>query len=177
MKALIITWEGYQDHEVIYPYYRCREETPNVSIMANKEVIFGIMGTKMNADLNVSDLSVRYDEIFNKYDFLILPGGVKALEKLRQDKKILRFVHEWDAAGKIIASTCHGAQLLISAKVVKGREISGYYSLEDDITNAGAVYSREPVVMSDNIISSPHYNWMGEWMKEAIDAYSRKERL
>ena len=74
MKALIITWEGYQDHEVIYPYYRCREETPNVSIMANKEVIFGIMGTKMNADLNVSDLSVRYDEIFNKYDSCCFSG-------------------------------------------------------------------------------------------------------
>jgi protease I len=122
----------------------------------------------------LSDFLEKFDQIFDEYDFLVLPGGVKALEKLRQEKRVLEFVKKWNDSGKVIASTCHGAQLLISAKIVKGREISGYYSLEDDINNAGAIYSREPVVTSGNIVSSPHYNWMGEWLKEAIDVYNRK---
>lgn len=171
MKALIITWEGYQDQELIYPFYRLKEETEEVDIVANASVIHGILGTKMNASILIQNFNNDADEIFEKYDFLVLPGGVKALEKLRQEKKVLDFIKKWDAAGKTIASTCHGAQLLISSKVVKGREISGYYSLEDDIENAGAKYSREPVVVSKNIVSSPHYNWMGEWMKEAINVY------
>ena len=58
---------------------------------------------------------------------------------------------------------------MISAKIVKGKRISGYYSLEDDINNAGATYSREPVVPDGNIVSSPHYDHMGIWMKTAID--------
>jgi protease I len=58
--------------------------------------------------------------------------------------------------------------MLISAKIVAGKTIAGYYSLEDDITNAGATYSREPVVVSGNIISSPHYDFMGEWMETTL---------
>jgi protease I len=102
-------------------------------------------------------------------DILVLPGGVKALEKLRQEKQVIKFISDCDKAGKVIASTCHGAQLLISAKVVAGRKISGYYSLEDDINNSGATYVNEPVVVDRNIVSSPHYDHMGIWMKTAID--------
>ena len=58
---------------------------------------------------------------------------------------------------------------MISAKIVEGREISGYYSLEDDINNAGAKYVNAPVVVDGNIVSSPHYDHMGIWMKTAID--------
>ena len=70
--------------------------------------------------------------------------------------------------GKVIASTCHGAQLMISAKITSGF-ISGYYSIEDDIANSGAKYSREPVVVSKNIVSSPHYDNMAVWMRTAIE--------
>jgi protease I len=58
---------------------------------------------------------------------------------------------------------------MISAKIVKGKNISGYYSLEDDINNAGAKYVNEPVVVDGNIVSSPHYDHMGIWMKTAIE--------
>jgi protease I len=102
-----------------------------------------------------------------------LPGGVKSLEKLRLEKKVLDFIYQWDKLGKIIASTCHGAQLLISSKIVKGRKISGYYSLEDDVNNAGAIYSRDPVVVDKNIVSSPHYDFMGEWMEEALAQHKK----
>ena len=71
--------------------------------------------------------------------------------------------------GKVIASTCHGAQLLISAKIVKNRKLSGYYSIKDDINNSGAIYSDEAFVIDKNIVSSPHYNFMGEWMNAAIN--------
>ena len=68
-----------------------------------------------------------------------------------------------------MASTCHGAQLLISAGVVKGKKVSAYYSIEDDVRNAGAEYINAPVVVDGNIVSSPHYDHMGVWMKTAID--------
>jgi protease I len=57
---------------------------------------------------------------------------------------------------------------MISARIVKGRKISGYYSIEDDINNAGATYVNAPVVIDGHIVTSPHYNWMGEWMKTAV---------
>ena len=111
---------------------------------------------------------VKVAQYLDGFDMLVIPGGVKALEKLRQEKHVLAFIAEWDRRKKVIASTCHGAQLLISAKVVKGRKVSAYYSIEDDVNNAGAQYVNAPVVVDDNLVSSPHYQWMGEWMKEAI---------
>lgn len=165
-KALIITGQGFQDQEVIYPYYRLLEEEFQVDIAAkNKEMLFGILGLKIEANKSFDEINVE------DYDLLILPGGVKALEKIRQEKKITDFVKEWDSKGKIIASTCHGAQLLISAKVVKGRKISGYYSIKDDIENAGATYIDAPFVIDKNIISSPHYKHSGPWMKEALKLF------
>jgi len=177
MKALVITWENFQDHEVIYPYYRLEEENFEVNIMANKTGrIYGILGTNMESTVTTDELNNprRFNEMLNEYDFLVIPGGVKALEKLRQEEQVLRFVNEWNNLGKVIASTCHGAQLLISSNVVAGRKVSGYYSIKDDVNNAGAEYVDAPAVVDDNLISSPHYKWMGPWMKEAIRVYHGK---
>ena len=92
-------------------------------------------------------------------------GRVKALEKLRLEKGIIEFVKEWNSLDKTIFSLCNGAQLLITADAIRGKTISGYYAIEADINNAGATYHRGPVVVSENIISSPHYDFMGEWMR------------
>lgn len=173
MKALIITWENFQDQELVYPFYRLREELPidSVTVMANVTgKFYGIMGVNMTSHVLVSELcnDEQVEKYLTTYDILVLPGGVKALEKLRQEKPVIQFIKKWNSLGKVIASTCHGAQLLISAKVVKDRKISGYYSLEDDINNAGAIYVNAPVVVDHNIVSSPHYDYMGEWMATAI---------
>lgn len=169
-KALILTYEGYQDHEVIYPYYRLTEDDYDVEIISNKLGRFhGILGTYMNGTHLLADLSDSSKrEKFFDYDMLVIPGGVKALEYLRQDGGALSFIREWNDRKKVIACICHGAQLLISAGVVKGREISGYYSIRDDINNAGATYVDAPYVVSDNIVTSPHYKHMGPWLKKAL---------
>ena len=57
---------------------------------------------------------------------------------------------------------------MISAKIVKGKKISGYYAWKDDITNAGAIFVDEPVVTDKNIITSPHYKYLGEWMGQVL---------
>jgi len=166
----MITWEGYQDQEVIYPYYRLLEEGFQVDISAEKTGwIYGILGTKMKA--TVESKAIGSTLFVKDYDFLVLPGGVKSLEKIRQQPNVLSFIREFVETGKIVASTCHGAQLLISAKVTKGKKISGYYSIKDDIENSGAEYVNAPVVISENIVSSPHYDHMGPWMKAAIGMY------
>ena len=166
MKSLIITYDKFQDHEVVYPYYRLTEEG-EVSLMAHTAgKIFGILGTNMTSDFSTNGIN---DTFLDYYDLLVLPGGVKAMEKLRQEKQVIRFISEWNKLGKVIACTCSGAQLLISAKVVAGRKISAYYAMEDDVTNAGAIYSRDPVVVDGNIVTSPHYDFMGPWLKTAIN--------
>jgi len=171
-KALILTWDGFQDQEVIYPYYRIQEEGITPVLASNHhpgEKTTGLFGISFETNLDVRNSL----GLCNEYDMVILPGGVKALEKLRQETHVIDFLTKFDREERLIASTCHGAQLLISTGQIENRRIGGYYSIEDDIANAGAEYSRDPVTVDDNIISSPHYKDMGHWMKEAINTWKK----
>ena len=52
--------------------------------------------------------------------------------------------------------------------------MSGYYSIKDDIENSGANYVDGPAVVSDNLVTCPHYKWMGQWMNKVIEIYNTK---
>ncbi len=167
-KAIIISGNLAQDHEFIYPYYRLLEEGLIVDVcLLEGKPVKGILGTTLppNKDQKVK----KIEEIKpNDYQILVLPGGVKAMEKVRQEKKIINFISDFNNKGKIIACICSGAQLLISAKVVNNRKIAGYYSMKDDLINAGALYTDEPAVIDKNIVTTAHYKDMGPWMREVI---------
>ena len=167
--ALILTGNLVQDHEYIYPYYRVQEDGYKVDVAVRGKVqVNGIIGSKIIPTKDIPELKIE------DYDLLILPGGAKSMEYMRQDKEILQFISDFNDSGKVIASICHAAQLLISAKVVKGRKISGYYSIKDDINNAGAIYTDEPAVVDGNIVSTAHYKDLGPWMKETLNLVEKK---
>lgn len=161
--AVILTGKLVQDHEYTYPFYRLQEEGYHVDVaVRNKETVFGIIGTKIEPTIDVPEIKNR------DYDLLVIPGGAKAMEYMRQDQEMLDIVRDFHERGKVIASICHAAQMLISARIVKGKRISGYYSIKDDINNAGAEYIDAPAVSDSKIITSPHYKHLGPWMKTMI---------
>lgn len=163
-KALILTGKLVQDHEFIYPYYRLQEAGFQVEVaVRNKETVLGQLGAaKIIPTHDITGLQVE------DYDLLVIPGGAKCQEYLRQDQEALKFIHDFNAAGKVIAAICHGSQMLISARVVKGRRVSGYYSIKDDIINAGATYVDEPAVVDGNLVTTAHYKDLGPWMKATL---------
>jgi len=167
-KGIIISGSLAQDHEFIYPYYRLLEEDVKIDVcLLEGKPVVGILGTTLPP--NKEQIIKKIEDIkVADYDVLVLPGGVKAMEKVRQNKDIIKFISDFDKEKKIIACICSGAQLLISAKVVKGRKIAGYYSMKDDLINAGANYTDLPAVIDDNIITTAHYKDMGPWMKEVV---------
>jgi protease I len=168
-KAIIISGNLAQDHEFIYPYYRLLEENFDIDVaMVEGKPGFGILGTALPPNKEQKVIGIK-DAKVKDYDLLVLPGGVKAMEKVRQDKDIINFISEFDRQKKIIACICSGAQLLISAKIVKGRKIAGYYSMKDDLINAGADYTDLPAVIDKNIITTAHYKDMGPWMKATLE--------
>lgn len=63
---------------------------------------------------------------------------------------------------------CHAAQLLITADVLKGRNITGYKSIVQDIKNAGADYKDQEVIVDDNIVSSRHPGDLPAFIRESI---------
>ena len=90
------------------------------------------------------------------------------MEILRLDKDILKIIKDFNDK-KIIAATCSAVMLLISAKIIKNKNVSGYYAWKDDIENAGGKFVDKPCVVDENLITSPHYKYVGEWMKGLIE--------
>ena len=88
------------------------------------------------------------------FDAVLLPGGAMNADALRMEKKAQQFVREIDQAGKPIAVICHGPWLLVSAGLTRGRKMTSYYTIQDDLKNAGANWQDSEVVRDRNWVSS-----------------------
>ena len=121
MNILIITASLVQDHEFIYPFYRLQEENNKVDVaLKNALPVKGILGTPIPPKVEDTNV-INYEQMkIDNYDLLVLPGGAKAMEYLRQEKIVLEFIKDFDNQNKRIGCICHGAQLLISAKNKNG---------------------------------------------------------
>jgi len=167
-RAVIITGPGFQDEEFIYPYYRLQEAGFTVDVAVNnKENVKGKYGITAKPNKDAKELKE------SDYDLVVLPGGHEAPDRVRQIKEVLDFVKAMNAKGKVISTICHGPWILISAGIVKGKKVTGYAGIKDDLINAGAEYVDAPVVVDGNIVSSPHYKNNGDWMRETLKKFDK----
>ena len=175
--ALILTSKLVQDHEFIYPFYRLKEEGFIVhTCNGDTKQVTGYFGTKIPP--KEEDKIIRIDEVDPKnYSILVLPGGVKSMEIMRLNKNLINLIKKFNQNNTIIAATCSAAMLLISSNLTKGKSITGYYAWKDDIINSGAKFVDKPCVIDGNLITSPHYKYVGEWMKGVVDFYNKKHNL
>jgi protease I len=171
---LMIVADGFQDVEAVYPYYRLQEAGYKVTVagLTGPGTYKGIKGLPFEANAFIDDES----EVVDDYGILVIPGGVKAMEKMRQSDAAIHIVRSLHSRGCVIASMCSGAQLLISAKIVKGKRISAYYAMKVDVENAGATFVDAPVVIDGKIVTSPHYYHLGSWMAAVLKAAERKAK-
>lgn len=162
-RAIILAGAQIQDHEFIYPFYRLKEDDYQVDVaVRNKETVLGSMGVRIVPTIDIPDVSVT------DYQILVVPGGAKAMEYMRQDRKLIDVISDAHSQNVLISAICHGTQLLISAGLVRGRRISGYYSIREDIENAGGTYVDAPAVSDAGVITCPHYKHLGPWMKAVL---------
>jgi protease I len=131
-----IATDGVEEPELLEPMEALQDAGARVHILSLKTGPIQCFqhldkGFVLQADKAVKD--VRPDD----YDALLLPGGVLNADTLRGDKDVLRFVQSFDKEKKPMAIICHAPWILISANIVKGRTLTGYRTIEDDIRNAG----------------------------------------
>jgi len=163
-RILVIAGKHIQDHEFFYPKYRLTEEPHFKTFVAtpNQEECFSNKGSIIRPDLAIESLNAE------DFSGLVIPGGALAIEYLRQNTELIRVTRQFNELKKPIAAICQGSQILISAGAVKGRTVSGYYSIQLDIENAGGTYQDLPAVVDGNLCTTAHYKDMGPWMHEFV---------
>src|SRR5438477_11805944 len=109
------------------------------------------------------------------FDAILLPGGALNADHLRIEPKAQEFVREFDRAGKPIAVICHGPWLLISAGLVRGRTITSYHTIQDDIRNAGGKWQDSDVVHDSNWVSSRQPSDIPMFNRAMIELFTEKK--
>ena len=170
LKAVIITAEGFEDEEVIYPVIRLKEAGLQVDI-ATKDA--KLINGRLNFPL---ELLVKYYSTLvdakklkaSDYDLVLIPGGFEAPDRMRQVPEILEFVRRMHKQKKVVSAFCHGPWVLISAGILKGKKATCYVGIVDDLKNAGAIYVDQPAVIDGNIITARHPRDVGDLMKAIL---------
>jgi len=142
--------EGFEDSEFKVPYDRLKAEGFEVDVIGREtgEELRGKRGkVTTKATRSIADARPL------NYDALVLPGGYSP-DKLRADERFVRFVKDFDATKKPLAAVCHGPQLLITAGLVKGRTLTAWSTIQEDLRQIGARVKDEPVVKDGNWITS-----------------------
>jgi len=183
--VVMIVANEFEDIELLYPLLRLSEEGANVVVVPVKgglhprpsaeKPVSGRYGTPV--PLEVMTPGRRYaikklEEIAAEdTDCLIFPGGFSP-DSLRIDRRIIELVRRTNGLGKVIAATCHGPQVLISAGIVKGRRVTAYEAVKDDLVNAGALYLDLPAVRDGDIVTGRVPDDLPEFCREIIASLS-----
>jgi len=103
---------------------------------------------KVKVDMTLADADP------DQFDAVLLPGGAMNSDALRRDQLAQEFVRRIDQTRRPVAVICHGGWLLISARLVRGRHLTSYKTIQDDFRNAGAFWADKEVVRDGNWVSS-----------------------
>ncbi|MGH2356659.1 MAG: type 1 glutamine amidotransferase domain-containing protein [Candidatus Limnocylindria bacterium] len=150
LRVAVLAASGYEPSELTEPTRALREAGATTTLIS---ISSGQIQGKTDADIADVDLTLdaaRPDD----FDALLLPGGVKNPDTLRQDERAVRFVRHFFDAGKPIAAICHAPWMLIEADVVRSRRLTSYPSLRTDLRNAGAEWVDEEVVVDQGLVTS-----------------------
>jgi len=148
LRAAILAGPEYEDLELHYPLLRLQEEGVEVQVVGSSRGEYrGKHGLKVVADLPIEQARV------DSFDILVIPGGW-APDRLRRIPAVVSFVREFFNSGKPVAAICHGPQLLISARVLKGVRLTCVSAIKDDVINAGAIYEDAAVIRDRNLVTS-----------------------
>ncbi len=146
---LFLVHEVYEDLELWYPKIRL-EEAGYKTIVAGAEanaIYSGKHGYPCKAEISFDQIQEE------RIDGIVIPGGF-APDKLRRVPKVLEVIKQAHEKKKLIAFICHAGWVPISAKILKGKNVTGTSAIKDDLENAGAIWHDKPSVTDGNLVSS-----------------------
>jgi protease I len=147
-KVLILAGPDFEDRELFYPLYRFQEAGANVKVAGIGEKTYkGKYGCPVDVDGQCEEF------VSDHFDCVVIPGGW-APDKIRANQAALEIVRKAMKDGGVVAAICHAGWVLTSADIVKGRKVTSFANIKDDLIHAGATWVDEEVVVDGNLVTS-----------------------
>lgn len=171
LKVAILATDNFEQAELIDTRKALKEAGAETTVVSPKQGQIQAMKhdektEKVNVDMTLDRANPE------DFDAVLLPGGALNADHLRVEKKAQEFVRKIDQAGKPIAVICHGPWLLVSAGLVRGRKITSYHTIQDDLRNAGANWEDSEVVRDRNWVSSRQPSDIPAFNREMIKLFA-----
>jgi protease I len=172
VKVAILVTDGFEQVELTEPRKALDDAGADTSIISPKrDVVRGWNFTDWGDNFAVD---VPLDQARPEdFDALLLPGGVINPDRLRTEPKAVEFVKSFFSADKPVAAICHGPWTVIEAQAARGKRIAAWPSLKTDLTNAGAQWIDQEVVVDGKLVSSRKPDDIPAFNREMINVFSR----
>jgi protease I len=167
-KIVLLAENLYEDLELWVPYYRLKEEGAEVTLVGSgsSRSFTSKHGYQVNVDKEAKEIDV------SQYDGVVVPGGY-APDLMRRSPEMVRIVREAYQKGKMVAAICHAGWMLASAGILKGKKVTGFFAIKDDLVHAGANYVDAEVVRDGNLVTSRKPDDLPAFCREIIEALTR----
>ncbi len=172
-KIAVIIGKDFEDSEYTKPaeaFRNAGNQLVHIGLKKGETVKGKKEATPVQIDMEAKDARAQ------DFDALLIPGGYSP-DNLRAHEEPVRFVAEFMDTGKPVFVICHGPQLLITAKKLQGRKITGYKSIIQDIWNAGAQFTDAEVVEDGNMVSSRSPADLPAFIKASLNKLKGAERM
>jgi len=175
-RVAVIATDGFEEAELTEPVLALKNAGAEVNIASLKRgEIQGFLHTAKGIRVNVQ--SALGDLNPDDFDAVQLPGGCLNADALRMVPEMHRFLRAMQAADKPIAAICHAPWELISAGLVKGRTLTSYYTIQDDIRNAGGNWVDRAVVEDQNWVTSRQPSDLPAFNRAMLNLFERRRSL
>jgi protease I len=172
MRIAIIAVDGFEEVELTEPKKALEQAGAHAEVISEKPG--KIQGFKHHDKAAKIAVDRTFDEAKpDEYDGLLLPGGALNADTARANPQVRYFISEMDRAGKPMAVICHAPWELISADAIRGRKLTSWHTIQDDIRNAGGEWTDEPVVVDQNLVTSRGPQDLPVFNREMIALFSR----
>ncbi|HUK74623.1 MAG TPA: type 1 glutamine amidotransferase domain-containing protein [Nitrososphaerales archaeon] len=170
-QVAVLAENMYEDMELWYPLIRLREAGAKVSVVAPTAgaTYKSKHGLEVKADISAETAKV------GQFDAVVIPGGF-APDYMRRSEAMVRFVRDAYDGGSVVAAICHAGSMLVSAKILRGKTVTCYKSIKDDVVNAGGKYVDKPVVRDGMLITSRVPDDLPAFCSEIISTLSSKKK-
>lgn len=171
LRVAVLAADGFEQVELTQPVSALEKQGAQVDILSLEEgKIRGVNGLAPGRKVAV-DRTIR-ESSPDEYDALLLPGGLKNPDALRQSEEVRDFVRSMETAGKPIAVICHAPWILISSGVIAGRRLTSWPGIQDDVRNAGAHWIDGAMVRDGNWVSSRDPGDLPRFIEGMIDLFA-----